>query len=75
MRTNFNKEIINMQSQMGVTNHIKMHGFQHIEVKYFDPTELLNTDIRNLLNSKLIEMRTRYEMSIVNKIKEYESVH
>ena len=36
---------------------------------------MLNTDVRNLLNSKLIEMRTRYEMSIVNKIKEFKSVH
>ena len=74
MRTNFNKEIVNMQSQMGVTNHIKMHGFQHMEVKYFDATELINDDIRNLLNAKLIEMRSKYEMAIVNKTKEYKSV-
>ena len=68
MRTNFTKELLHMQSQMGLADHIKMNGYEYIEVKYFDGTELIDVDIRNLLNTKLIEMRNKYEMTIVKKI-------
>lgn len=56
---------------MGVASHIKMNGYQFVDVKYFDATELLDDDIRDLLNKKLVEMRNKYEMIIVNKVKEY----
>jgi hypothetical protein len=44
-----------------------MNGYKFIEVKYFDATDILNDDIRELLNIKVEEMRNRYEMRLLDR--------
>lgn len=67
MRVNYTKDIINMQDQIQIAKHTKFHGFKFIEVKHFDPTDVLNDDIRELLNLKVDEMRNAFEMKLVDK--------
>lgn len=52
---------------MQVSNYLKMNGYKYIDVKYFDATEILNDDIRYILNNKVREMRNKFEMLLVNK--------
>ena len=53
-----------------MSTYIKLNGYKFINVKYFDGTEILNDDIRYLLNSKIIEMRNKFEMNLVSKVKD-----
>ena len=50
-----------------MAKHTDYNGYKFIDVKYFDATDILNDDIRELLNIKVEEMRNRYEMKLVDK--------
>ena len=52
---------------MQMAKHPDYSGYKYIDVKYFDATDILNDDIRELLNIKVEEMRNRYEMKLVDK--------
>ena len=56
-RTDYMKEINQLKNQTEYLNRIKMHGYKFIDVKFYDATELINKDIRELINSKIKEMR------------------
>lgn len=75
MRINFTKELIHLQETMQMSTHIKMHGYQYIEVKYFDSSDILNDDVRFILNSKIRDMRNKCEMLIVNKDKDLRNLN
>ena len=46
-------------------------GYKFIDVKYFDATEILNDDIRALLNAKIEEMRNRYEIKLLDRDEQF----
>ena len=56
---------------MQIAKHTDLKGYKFIEVKYFDATDVLNDDIRDLLNIKIEEMRNRYEMSLVDRDEQF----
>ena len=71
MRIDFTREIVNMQAQLRMSKQVGDKDFKFIDVKYFDATDILNDDIRTLLNCKIEEMRNRYEMKLVDKDEQF----
>lgn len=60
-----------MQAQLRMSKKVGDKEFKFIDVKYFDATDILNDDIRTLLNYKIEEMRNRYEMKLVDKDEQF----
>ena len=65
-RLNYMKELNHLKDLMNVSSHIKYKGYQFIDVKYYDPTELTDSGVRKLINQKVEFMRNKYEMEIVS---------
>ena len=60
------KEINQLKNQSEYLTRIKMHGYKFIDVKFYDATELLNKDMRELINGKIKQMRDQYELSLID---------
>jgi len=65
-RTDYMKEINQLKNQSEYLTRIKMHGYKFIDVKFYDATELLNKDMRELINGKIKQMRDQYELSLID---------
>lgn len=62
------KEITHLQNQLGIAvgKHTHLQGYKYIEVQFFDATDLISQDMRDILNRKIETIRDRYEMSLVS---------
>ena len=65
-RTDYMKEINQLKNQTEYLTRIKMHGYKYIDVKFYDATELINKDLRELINGKIKQMRDQYELSLID---------
>jgi len=65
-RTDYMKEINQLKNQTEYLTRIKVHGYKFIDVKFYDATELINKDLRELINGKIKQMRDQYELSLID---------
>ena len=66
MRVDCTKEVTHLQDQLAFLrgNHRQTKGFVHIDVRYFDATELLDRDMRDVLNKKIEYTKSKYEAAL-----------
>lgn len=66
MRVDCTKEVTHLQDQLAFLrgNHRQTKGFVHIDVRYFDATELVDRDMRDLLNKKIEYTKSKYEAAL-----------
>lgn len=68
MRVDCTKEVTHLQDQLAFLrgDHRQTKGFVHIDVRYFDATELIDRDMRDLLNKKIEYTKSKYEAALKN---------
>jgi hypothetical protein len=60
-RLSYNKELLLLKSKCSLGSQIKYQGFRFMEVQYYDSTDLVDDNVRELINQKVAAMRESYE--------------
>jgi hypothetical protein len=67
-RVKYLKEINSLKDKCSLGSQVKYQGYKFMEVKYYDSTELVDTNVRKLINEKVDHMRESFE----NQLLEFE---
>ena len=67
IRLGYYKELLQLQDQLCVKRRDPKRSFEAISVRYFDVAEGLSSDIVEVLNTKLDQMKENYEEALHEK--------
>ena len=63
MRIDYMKDINQLTNHIRfLTEGSKIQGYKYIDVKYFDPTEVLEKDKKDMMNAKVERIKNKYEL-------------